>query len=58
MLGLENFLKTYLKDKKTLISLLKTNLSQVDTETLIDVIKVLNDELKLRIEEFEIKKGE
>jgi len=56
MWELESFLKPYLKDKKVVISLLKNNLKLIDTECLIEIIKVLNDELKIRIEEFEEKK--
>lgn len=56
MFLLENFLKPYLKDKKTLLSLLKNNLQQIDTELLIEVLKILNDELKIRIEKFEEKR--
>jgi len=56
MWELASFLKPYFKDRKAIISLLRNNLSQIDTETLIEVIKVLNDELKVRIEEFEERK--
>jgi hypothetical protein len=55
MFLLESFLKPYLKDKKAITSLLKNNLQQIDTELLIEIIKILNDELKIRIEEFENK---
>ena len=53
MFPLENFLKQYLKDEKLIISLLKNNLKEINTELLIKIIKLLNNELKVRIGEFE-----
>jgi len=57
MLGLGNFLNSYLKDKKALLNLLKNNLQQIETEFLIEIVKILNEELKLRIKTFEEKKN-
>lgn len=52
MLGLENYLQSYLQNKK----LIQKYLKQINTTTLIEIIKILNEELKLRIKEFEAKK--
>ena len=52
----ENFLKSYLTDKKKIINLLKDNLKIIDTPLLIEILKVLNNELKIRINKFELKK--
>jgi len=49
---LENFLKSYLKDKKLFLNLLKNNLHQIETELLIEILKILNEELKIRISKF------
>jgi len=53
MFPLENFLKQYLKDEKLIINLLKNNLKEINTELLIKIIKLLNNELIVRIGEFE-----
>jgi len=53
MFPLDTFLKQYLKDEKLIISLLKNNLKEINTELLIKIIKLLNNELKVRIGEFE-----
>jgi len=54
MLGLENYLQNFLQDK----NLIKKYLKQINTITLIEIIKILQEELKLRIKEFEAKKNE
>jgi hypothetical protein len=53
MLGLENYLQNFLQDKK----LIKKYLKQINTTILIEIIKILEEELKLRIKEFEEKKN-
>ncbi len=52
MLGLENYLQSYLKDK----NLINKYLKQINTPMLIEILKILNGELKLRITEFKEKK--
>jgi len=54
MLGLENYLQNFLQDKQ----LIQKYLKQINTTTLIEIIKILNEELKQRIKEFEAKKNE
>lgn len=51
MLGLENYLQNFLQDK----TLIQKYLKQINTTTLIEVIKVLQEELKCRIVDFEKK---
>jgi len=53
MFALENFLKQYLKDEKLIINLLENNLKEINTELLIKIIKLLNNELIVRIGDFE-----
>lgn len=48
MWELENYLQKYLKDK----NLIKKYISKINTETLIEILKILNEELKGRIKEF------
>jgi len=52
MLELENYLQKYLRNKE----LIKKSISKINTETLIEILKVLNEELKIRISKFEEKK--
>jgi len=52
MLELENYLQKYLRNKE----LIKKYISKINTETLIEILKVLNEELKIRISKFEEKK--
>lgn len=52
MLGLKNYLKNCLQDKK----LIQKYLKQIDITTLIEIIKILQEELKQRIKTFEEKK--
>lgn len=54
MLGLENYLQDFLGNKQ----LIKKSLKQINTTTLIEIIKILEEELKQRINEFEAKKNE
>ena len=53
---LERLLNQYLADKDKCIAFMKSKLNLLDTPLLIEVIKILQEELKLRITEFEIKK--
>ena len=52
MWELENYLLNCLQDK----NLIKKYLKQINTSLLIEIIKILQEELKLRIKEFEAKK--
>jgi len=48
MWELENYLQSCLGNKE----LIKKYISKINTETLIEILKVLNEELKKRIDEF------
>jgi len=53
-MGLENLLKSYLGlDNKSILKLLKENLSKIETPLLMEILKILNEELKNRIKQFE-----
>lgn len=53
---LEQFLNRYLGNKDNCIKLIKSNLNVIDTPLLIEILKILQKELKKRIADYEENK--
>jgi hypothetical protein len=53
---LEQFLNRYLGNKDNCIKFIKSNLNKIDTPLLIEILKILQEELKKRINDYENKK--